>query len=454
METKEMVALLEKANTTLAAIDEKNKKLETAAGQLEAKNKELEAKLTVIDTESKAMKENFAKLLEHKSAERAADPEHYGFLAAKADYQKGLTFASPLWDDYTKKRFIEYSGLVAQRRTNGEIAKEMKVEKEFQNFGMIRKAFGDNVQDGLWTSAATYGWTPPEFLPELVRLMFVGSLMLKKVTIVPMQREVIRLPMPLPLAGSSYYNNWYNVGFVNKGSAMSDSKIQAAYLEMSANKQYGLAIVDREDLMDPAYNFASYLAMQMAEDLAKHTDLTILYSHSGRAASGTFNYDSANWMGIENGSSLYGTIRSVTGSGVMSGIMSSIITYNNLSLMLNQMTELSVDGAEFYFSPRAAWMIRALLTTGSTQYPLIPFNSPLSVGPFGFPLNPTSRMYGGVDSQSINSGRMVGLLGNAKWCLLRRPASDGDRHERSVSLRQRSDRVPGAGKVRGRSGAA
>lgn len=400
---------MEKADKALAAIDEKNKALETKAGQLEAKAKEFEAKMALVETESKAMKENMAKLIEEKSEVRSASDENYGFLAAKADYQKGLVLASPLWNDYKKKRFLEYAGLVAQRRTNGEIAKELKVP-------FVAKAFGDNVQDGLWTSAAAYGWTPPEFLPELVRLIFVGSLMLKKVTIVPMQREVVRLPMPLPLAGSSYYDNWYNVGFVAKGTAMTDTKIQAAYLEMIANKQYAITVVDREDLMDPAYNFASYLAMQMAEDLAKHTDMTILYSNAGRAASGTFNYDSALWNGIESGSSVYGTIRKVTGSGVMSGVMSSIMTYANLQLMLSQMTELSIDGAEWYFAPAGAWLARGLVSAGATQFPLIPFTDPLKIGPFGFPLNPTSRMYGRVDSQSINSSRMVGLLGNAKWC--------------------------------------
>lgn len=180
METKEMAALMEKADKALAAIDEKNKALETKAGQLEAKAKEFEAKMALVETESKAMKENMAKLIEEKSEVRSASDENYGFLAAKADYQKGLVLASPLWNDYKKKRFLEYAGLVAQRRTNGEIAKELKVP-------FVAKAFGDNVQDGLWTSAAAYGWTPPEFLPELVRLIFVGSLMLKKVTIVPMQ---------------------------------------------------------------------------------------------------------------------------------------------------------------------------------------------------------------------------------------------------------------------------
>ena len=241
-----------------------------------------------------------------------------------------------------------------------------------------------------------------------------------------MQREVLRLPMPLPAAGSSYYSNWYTVGFVARGATLNPSMIQPQYLEIAANKEYALTVVNKEDLMDPAYNFASYLAMQMAEDLAKVMDQSILYSSAARASSGTFNYDSALWNGIESGSSLAGSVNYITGSGVMSGIVSSLMTIPYLQQMLTAMTELTIDGAEWYFHPRTLWMLRTLFTTLTGTgistvgpgWPIIDIREPLDFPLWGFKTNPTSRMYGGVDSQAINSNRMIGLFGNLKWCFV------------------------------------
>jgi hypothetical protein len=218
--------ILEKAGATL---DELTKKV----SERDKKVEQIEKKLFSIE----------------KGLISQAEPERtsYTLLDAKSDYLRGKTAPVPYWNDYTQKRFQEYIQAVHNK-----------------DWSHIQKEFYDNTKTAPVTTAQTGvdKWTPIEFLPELVRLVFVNSMVLKKCTIVPMSRDLIDLPVPGPSGGvtdaATYLGMWYGAKFTSaagtstRGGNIDASAITTNRLRMQSDKAYAASVIAKEDLMDPA----------------------------------------------------------------------------------------------------------------------------------------------------------------------------------------------------------
>lgn len=342
----------------------------------ELENKEKDASELAIENinslaeAQKSMSEKMEEFLKQQAAmntslirpneEEKEVGKNYGYLQAKKEVALGKTALAPYWDDKTTKRYSEYLHMVAEK-----------------DYDSIKKAFGDNVQDGV------SNWTPTEFISELVRLSFVSSVMLPKVTIVPMGRDKATLPKP------SGELAW---GFVDAGGAMVDDKFTAGTLSLDTHKAYGMALVNQEDLDDPAMPLAPYVASQLAEDNAKFIDKVILYGDADGSTSA--------WEGAFDGWAHAASVEAVAGGVDASPTFGELLTVANLQAMVGKLDEQELEGAEWFFSPAGWASIRGLQyqvsdgaagTTDSGQ-PLIPLNAEWNYPLFGFQTNITSRV--------------------------------------------------------------
>jgi HK97 family phage major capsid protein len=273
----------------------------------------------------------------------------YGFLDAKKDVAMGKTAAAPYWDAKTTSRFSDYIKMVYKGDKDG-----------------IAKAFGDNVMDAS-------NWTPTEFRSELVRLTYVSSIMLPKVTIVPMGRDKIELPKPTGAL------TW---GFTDPGAAMADSKNTLGKLVLDAHKAYGLVLVNQEDLDDPAYPVAQYVAAQLAEDNAKFIDKVILYGD----ADGSTNA----WDGAFDGVAEAANVQSVAGATDATPTFAKLLTDANIRAAIAKLDEQTLEGAELFFSPQGWAEVRGLKDSNGDY--LVPPTAAWNYNLFGFPTNITSRV--------------------------------------------------------------
>jgi HK97 family phage major capsid protein len=301
----------------------------------------------------------------------------YGFLSAKMDVLKGKMAAVPYWDRKTTERFGQYLSMLKTKDVAG-----------------IKKAFGDNVQDNLSE------WTPAEFRSELVRLQFVSSVMLPRVTIVPMSRDQALLPTA---------TGGYTWGFVDKGAEMVDSKFTPNQIELNTAKGAGFAIVNNEDLTDPAYPVAPYVAAQLAEDAAKWIDGVILYGDAdgGGATDGKFD----GWAFASG-------VNNVPGETDASPTFAEFLTFGTLDAMIAYLDELTANGAEFFMSPQAWSAIRAIQSNVSdgkggviaSGVPVMLPNGQWAYDYMGFPVNRTSRC---LVTPTVS--KVAAFLGNPKY---------------------------------------
>jgi HK97 family phage major capsid protein len=351
----------------LEEVNKMAENIETIKATMEAKMESLEKSMANID-----------KAMIRSNDEEKEVGTNYGFLQAKHDIAKGKNAKAPYWDDKTTARFDEYVKMLGKKDYEG-----------------IQKEFGDNVQ-------SVTNWIPTEFKSELVRLGFVNSMMLPKVTIVPMGRDKIELPKP---SGDLAW------GFVDAGGAMVEDNFTAGKLTLDCSKAYGMALANQEDLDDSAYPLAAYIAAQLGEDYAKFMDKVILYGD----ADGSTN----KWDGKFDGWAEASGVGAVTGAADATPTFAELMTYANL-VSLTDLDELSIDGAEFFFSPSGYNAIRAL--KDDQKMPLVPINAGYNYNLLGFPTNVSSRV---INTPAVST--VVGFFGNPKYIYV------GDRMDMSIA---------------------
>lgn len=290
----------------------------------------------------------------------------YGFLQARSEVAAGKNARAPLWDDKTAKRFDEYC--------------HMLYEKDYKG---ITKSFGDNVQDG------GSNWTPTEFRSEMVRLQYLSSIALQKATIIPMSRDKVDLPKP---SGN------YTVSWVGDGAAMVDSKITLGKVSLDTAKLYGLALINSEDLDDPAYPVAQVIAAQMAEDVGLKIDEEVFQGDDSDTTNHKFD-------GLEYASS----VQSVTGGVDATPTFAELLTEDNLLSAVGKLDDRQLAGAEWYFTTGAWNAIRALEDGASSK--IIRLNEAYKYSLLGYPVNLNSQ----VGTSTATASRAAGFFGNLKW---------------------------------------
>lgn len=361
-------------NINKDAVDEAAENVNNMADTLSKMKEEMDVKMEEI-LKSQA---NLNKVMIRSNEDEKEVGENYGFLQAKSEVAKGKIAKVPYWDERTEKRFGEYC--------------HMLYEKDYLG---IKKAFGDNVQDNL------SNWTPTEFRSELVRLQFINSVMLPMVTIVPMARDKVDLPKP---SGN------YTYGFVDAGGAMTDSKVTVGKIQLDSKKIYAMAVVNKEDLDDPAYPFAPYIALQMGEDGAKLIDKVILYGDLTPVVDA--------WDGGFDGWAEAVTTNVVTGSVDASPTFAELITFANMDSLIGKLDELELEGAKIIMSPQAWNALRAIQSkvsdgaggTTDSGVPVILPNGAYEYNYMGFPVVRTSRCIG-----AATASEAAVFFGNPKW---------------------------------------
>jgi HK97 family phage major capsid protein len=300
----------------------------------------------------------------------------YGFLQARKDVAKGKVAKVPLWDDKTEKRFNEYCKMLHAK-----------------DFPGIKKAFGDNVQDNV------SNWTPTEFRSELVRLAYQSSIALQKCTIIPMSRDKMDLPAP---SGN------YTVAWVDAAGATLDSKITIGKVSLDSAKLYGIALVNQEDLDDPAYPLASVIAAQLGEDFGKKIDEEVFQGDDSDTTNHRFD-------GIEFATS----VQAVTGGTDDTPSFVELLTEDNLIETVGKLDDLQIDGAEWYFINSAFNAIRKLEDGANSK--IVRLNENYKYDILGFPLNLRAQV-----GTTATCARAAGFFGNLKWVYI------GDRMNMSI----------------------
>ena len=352
--------------------------VDKAANALEViakENQEIKAKMDEVLLASANLNKAFIRTNEE---EKEVGDRGYSFTDAAKDYALGKNAKAPYWDAKTTASFNDYCSMLAKKDVDG-----------------IKKAFGDAT-----TNAAN--WTPTEFVSELVRLAFVSSVMLPKVTIKPMSRD--KMSMPAPTGDFTW-------GFVDAGSAMVDSAVTAGILTLETAKAYGLALVNQEDLDDPAYPLASYIVAKLAEDYAKFVDGVILYGDA--SGSGTVNGEFDGWAEATS-------VNAVTGAVDASPAFGDLITLAKLNEMVATLDEQEIEGAEFIMSMPAYNAVRNL--KDSNTDPLVSIVSPYDISLMGFPMTKTGRAL-----STATALKVAVFFGNPKHIIF------GDRMNMSVA---------------------
>lgn len=324
--------------------------------KMAASMKDMEAKMEkLLQEKSAADKSQFRSDAEEKEVGKT-----YGYLQAKKDIAKGKTAETPLWDDKTEGKFNEY----------------LKMVKE-KDYSAIKKAFGDNVQDNV------SNWVPTEFRSELVRLTYLKSIALQKATIVPMGRDKVDFPAP---SGN------YTVGWISGGAAMTDSKVTIGKVTLDSAKLGGIALINNEDLADSAYPLALFVANQMAEDTGNVIDLEVFQSYGS-----AFN-------GLDKASN----VQAVTGGVDATPTFAELVTEDNILSMVGKLDDLQADGAEWFWTPPAWNVVRALEDGANSK--IVRLNESYKYDLLGYPVNVSSRFAPTTAAVS----KCAAFLGNLK----------------------------------------
>lgn len=288
----------------------------------------------------------------------------YGFLKAKQEVANGKTAMAPYWDDRTTKRYNEYLHMLYEK-----------------DYGAIKKAFGDNVQDG------GANWTPTEFRSEILRLAYLQSLALQKCTIIPMGRDKVTMPKP---SGN------YTVSWVDAGGAINDSKVTLGTMTLDSAKLAGLALVNKEDLDDSAVPLAPFIANQMGEDFALKIDKEVFQGD----ADGSDQFD-----GLENAAS----VQSVTGAVDATPSFAKLLTEDNLLTVVGKLDDRQIAGAEWHMTNSAWNAIRAIEDGAGSK--IVRLNEKYGYDLLGYPVNRRSQ----IAPSTATASRAAAFFGNLKW---------------------------------------
>ncbi len=342
--------------------------LEKEAQEVASQMKNMEAQLeTIQKTLASVEKAQIRSNEEEKEVGKS-----YSFVNARKDVALGKTAKAPLWDEKTTGKFNDFLHMVREK-----------------DFGAIKKAFGENVQDNV------SNWIPTEFRSELVRLAYLQSIAMQKATIVPMARDKVTMPAP---SGN------YTVGWIDAGGAMSDSKISIGKIDLDSKKLGAIALINNEDLADSAYPLALVVANQMGEDFGKAIDLEVFQSY-GSAFSGL---DSAS------------NVQAVTGGTDATPTFAELLTEANILTACGKLDDLQQDGAEWFFTPSAWNTIRALEDGASSK--IVRLNENYKYDLLGFPVNISSRV-----GPAATASKCAGFFGNMKHLYI------GDRMDMTIT---------------------
>jgi len=362
--------LLEKMAEKLAALEtsgvEREKTLEE---RMEAQKADYEKKIEEI-LKAKADIADGSVPDEDEQKERG---KYYGYANARKETARGRTSPVPYWDDKTEKRFVEYMIAVKERDT-----------------AFIKKTFGDNVLTET-TSAGGY-LIPTEFRAELVRLVYQRSLMLPKVTIIPMSSG--SLTMPSRTAG-------YTVSWGTINTQITDTKLTLGQVSHTAKKMVALSIVPNELLQDSALPVGSLIADEFTEGFAQYTDKNILMGDTGDTDGNGTTYPFNGWAG---------GVTTNDNAGDTGDSVATEITAANLYTIAGMLDEIEIQGAQWFFHPTVWATVRGL--TDSNGDHLVRLNQAYRYDVLGFPTNLSSQM---TTKASIPAGGPWVLFGNPRY---------------------------------------
>jgi len=343
------------------------KEVKDLAASLEAREKAYDEKIENILKE----KAHVDKAMIVDSKEAAA--KFKGYLGARAEVNKGKTANVPLWDEKTEDQFVEWVHMVK----NNDV-------------GLIKKTFGDNA----YTETTTAGgyFVPTIFKPELVRLIYQKSMMLPKVSIVPM--PVSKMDLPTVTAG-------YSAGWGTINTQVTDSKLTVNKVSLSAEKLVALSLVPNELLQDSGIPIAPLLANEFAEAFAFKIDEEILDGDSADSSNHKFDGWSkvANTVGYGPGVDASPTIAEEATIDILTAEIAALEAANWVNLI----------GAEWFFAPQVWAAIRSL-TAAVTNLPQVAINEPWKFNLFGFPVN-----INGLVPHAETALKAWGLFGNPKY---------------------------------------
>lgn len=347
---------------------------------IEALAKEVKDLATSFEAREKSWDEKIENILKEKNhVDKAmivtpdSNPRAFkGYLGARADVAKGKTAAAVCWDEKTEDQFVEWVHMVK----NNDVQS-------------IKKTFGDNAYTETTTAGGYY--VPTIFKPELVRLIYQKSMMLPKVTIVPM--PVSKMDLPTVTAG-------YSAGWGTINTQVTDSKITVNKVSLSAEKLVALSLVPNELLQDSGIPIAPLLANEFAEAFAFKIDEEILDGD----ATDTTNHKFDGWAHDASVGYSPGTDASPT--------LAEEVTIDNLTAMvaaLEAANWVNLIGAEWFFAPQV-WAVIRSLTAATTNLPQVAINQPWKFDLFGFPVN-----INGLVPHTETVSLAWGLFGNPKY---------------------------------------
>lgn len=278
---------------------------------------------------------------------------NHGYVGARREVAKGKIAKTVLWDEDTEDRFVDWIHMVRDNDKAG-----------------IKKAYGDLPMTET-TTAGGY-LVPTVFVPELVRAIYQKSIMLPKVTIVPM--PVSKIELPSVTAG--YAAKW---GTIN--TQVVDSKIAIGQVALNAEKLVALSLIPNELMEDSGMPMASLLADEFADAFAKKIDEEILDGDVTDTTNHRFN----GW----------GYAASVTefkgGNDATPTLAEEVVLDNITTLMasLQAADPYAFDGAEWFFHPTVWAIIRKFADTNSDL--LVTLDKDWKYDLFGFPVNVTAQ---------------------------------------------------------------
>jgi HK97 family phage major capsid protein len=286
-------------------------------------------------------------------------PRFKGYYGARQEVAKGKVAKTVLWDEKTEDKFVEWVHMVKDNDKAG-----------------IKKAYGDNPYTET-TSAGGY-LVPTVFVPELVRAIYQKSILLPKVTIVPM--PVSKIEMPSVTAG-------YTAGWGTINTQVADSKITLGQVSLSAEKLVALSLVPNELMEDSGIPIAGLLADEFADAFAKKIDEEILDGDS----SDTTNHRFDGW-GYASSTIGYSPDDDATPT------LAEEVTVANLIAEVGALQASdpnALDGAEWFFNPTVWALIRNLQGnvsdgaggTIASGLPLVNIDKEWNYNLLGFPVN-------------------------------------------------------------------
>lgn len=321
---------------------------------------------------------NMNKAMVRGNEEEKKSGRTYGISQAKKEIAMGKTAKVPMWDDKTEKSFQTYLQMVNEK-----------------DYKAIEKAWADDVQDGV------SNWTPTEFRSEIIRLAVQNSIALQQCTVVPMSRDKMDIPTP---TGN------YTVTWTDAGSVIDDSKITTGKTQLDTAKLGAIALVNNEDLADPAIPLASYIAVQMGEDYGKKIDTEVFRGYPV-GDSTTYQF---------NGWGYASSVNAVTGDSYPD-TFAGLLTEDNLLAVVATLTDQEREGAQWYFTNTAWNAVRAIEDGASSK--IVRLNENYKYDLLGYPLNLRDQ----VSGSSATANMPIGFFGNMKWIYI------GDRMDFAIN---------------------